>query len=80
MLARIRDDRDSLLVVLRQDPCDLGSSIRAEFHTFANEGPMFQEKIQIEVGEIVERDSFVFADLLPAASRVGHRRRVGETM
>lgn len=58
------------------DPC----GENGEFHTFANEGPMFQEKIQIEVGEIVERDSFVFADLLPAASRVGHRRRVGETM
>ncbi len=46
------------------DPC----GENGEFHTFANAGPMFREKIAVEVGEIVERDSFVFADLLPAAS------------
>ena len=46
------------------DPC----GENGEFHTFANAGPMFREKIPVEVGEIVERDSFVFADLLPAAS------------
>lgn len=45
------------------DPC----GENGEFHTFANEGPMFREKIPVTVGEIVERDSFVFADLLPAA-------------
>jgi uncharacterized protein (TIGR00290 family) len=49
------------------DPC----GENGEFHTFANEGPMFHEKIPISVGEIVERDAFVFADLLPAASAVG---------
>jgi len=46
------------------DPC----GENGEFHTFANAGPMFRETIPVEVGEIVERDSFVFADLLPAAS------------
>jgi uncharacterized protein (TIGR00290 family) len=35
-----------------------------EFHTFANAGPMFEGKIAVSVGEIVERDGFVFADLV----------------
>ena len=39
-----------------------------EFHTFANEGPMFSHPIPVVAGEVVERDGFVFADLLPAAS------------
>ena len=46
------------------DPC----GENGEFHSFACEGPMFREKIPVSVGEIVERDSFVFADLLPAAA------------
>jgi len=46
------------------DPC----GENGEFHTFANAGPMFRETIPVEVGEILERDSFVFADLLPVAS------------
>lgn len=37
---------------------------RGEFHTFAYEGPMFEASIPIEQGEVVERDGFVFADLL----------------
>jgi len=49
------------------DPC----GENGEFHTFANEGPMFRQKIAVSVGEIVERDSFVFADLLPAGFAVG---------
>lgn len=46
------------------DPC----GENGEFHSFANEGPMFRERIPVTVGEIVERDSFVFADLLPSAA------------
>ncbi|MGA8221713.1 MAG: hypothetical protein WB780_08670 [Candidatus Acidiferrales bacterium] len=46
------------------DPC----GENGEFHTFANAGPMFREAIPVVVGEIVERDEFVFADLLPRAS------------
>jgi diphthamide synthase (EF-2-diphthine--ammonia ligase) len=46
------------------DPC----GENGEFHTFACEGPMFREKIPVNVGEIVERDGFVFADLLPRAA------------
>lgn len=37
-----------------------------EFHTFVCDGPMFSAPIAIEAGEVVERDGFVFADLLPA--------------
>ena len=44
------------------DPC--GET--GEFHTFAFGGPMFHQPIAVEPGEVVERDGFVFADLLPA--------------
>jgi len=43
------------------DPC----GERGEFHTFACAGPMFDQPISVRVGEVVERDGFVFADLLP---------------
>ena len=43
------------------DPC----GENGEFHTFVHAGPMFTRKMAIEVGEVVERDGFVFADLLP---------------
>jgi uncharacterized protein (TIGR00290 family) len=42
-----------------------------EFHTFANAGPMFCREIPIAVGEIVERDGFVFADLLAQEPATG---------
>ena len=41
------------------DPC----GERGEFHTFAFEGPMFSAPIPVDLGPIVERDGFVFADL-----------------
>jgi diphthamide synthase (EF-2-diphthine--ammonia ligase) len=37
-----------------------------EFHTFAFDGPIFKEAIRFKLGERVERDSFVFCDLLMA--------------
>jgi len=37
-----------------------------EFHTFVFDGPIFQSPIPIRTGEIVNRDGFVFCDLLPA--------------
>jgi uncharacterized protein (TIGR00290 family) len=43
------------------DPC----GENGEFHSFACAGPMFNHPIDVKVGEIVDRDSFVFADLLP---------------
>jgi uncharacterized protein (TIGR00290 family) len=42
------------------DPC----GERGEFHSFAYAGPMFRSAIPIERGDIVERDGFVFADVL----------------
>ena len=45
------------------DPC----GERGEFHSFASSGPMFDRKIAVRVGEVVERDGFVFADLELAA-------------
>lgn len=44
------------------DPC----GERGEFHTFVCAGPMFAERLQVVPGEVVTRDGFVFADLLPA--------------
>ena len=44
------------------DPC----GERGEFHTFAWAGPMFHAPLPVTPGEIVERDGFVFADVLPA--------------
>jgi uncharacterized protein (TIGR00290 family) len=35
-----------------------------EFHSFACAGPMFRQPIHVAVGEVVNRDGFVFADLL----------------
>ena len=43
------------------DPC----GERGEFHTFVWDGPGFTAPVEIEVGEIVERDGFVFCDVLP---------------
>ena len=43
------------------DPC----GENGEFHTFAWAGPMFKRPVSIEVGDVVERDGFVFADMLP---------------
>src|SRR5262249_44567263 len=43
------------------DPC----GERGEFHSFAYGGPMFRAPISVRVGEVVERDGFAFADLLP---------------
>lgn len=42
------------------DPC----GENGEFHTFAVDGPMFKKPVGIHVGEVVERDGFIFADLL----------------
>jgi uncharacterized protein (TIGR00290 family) len=44
------------------DPC----GENGEFHTFAWAGPMFAAPIAVTVGEVVDRDGFVFADVLPA--------------
>jgi len=55
----------SLLVDLPAgvDPC----GENGEFHTFAWDGPMFRRPIPVRGGDVVERDGFVFADLIPAS-------------
>lgn len=44
------------------DPC----GERGEFHTFVYAGPIFSRTIRVIPGEVVERDNFIYADLLPA--------------
>jgi uncharacterized protein (TIGR00290 family) len=43
------------------DPC----AENGEFHTVAVAGPMFRRPIPVRLGEIVERNGFVFADVVP---------------
>jgi diphthamide synthase (EF-2-diphthine--ammonia ligase) len=43
------------------DPC----GENGEFHTFVHDAPVFSRPIGVQTGEVVERDGFVFADLLP---------------
>ncbi|MCB9898298.1 MAG: adenine nucleotide alpha hydrolase [Planctomycetes bacterium] len=43
------------------DPC----GENGEFHTFVWDGPMFRHPVPIEPGEVVEREGFVYADVLP---------------
>lgn len=45
------------------DPC----GENGEFHTFVYDSPEFSRAIDVAAGETVERDGFVFADVLPAA-------------
>jgi uncharacterized protein (TIGR00290 family) len=42
------------------DPC----GERGEFHTFVWDAPGFRTPIDIEIGEVVERDGFVFCDVV----------------
>jgi uncharacterized protein (TIGR00290 family) len=44
------------------DPC----GENGEFHTFAWAGPMYRSPIPCRTGEVVEREGFVFCDVLPA--------------
>ena len=44
------------------DPC----GENGEFHTVVTAAPHFRERLAVRRGEIVERDGFVFADIVPA--------------
>ena len=44
------------------DPC----AERGEFHTCAIAGPMFEKPLDVTRGEVVEREGFLYCDLLPA--------------
>lgn len=45
------------------DPC----GENGEFHSFVYAGPMFREAIPVNIGEIVQRDQFFYADLVAAS-------------
>jgi uncharacterized protein (TIGR00290 family) len=53
------------------DPC----GENGEFHTFVFDGPIFHNPISIRTGKIVERDSFIYCDLLPSEGVVGAQHR-----
>ena len=53
------------------DPC----GENGEFHTFVFDGPIFHNPIPVRPGEIVERDSFIYCDLLPSEGVLGAQRR-----
>ena len=57
-----RDFDESLLADLpaTADPC----GENGEFHTFAHAGPALREPVALRRGDVVERDGFVFADLM----------------
>jgi uncharacterized protein (TIGR00290 family) len=42
------------------DPC----GENGEFHTFVFDGPIFHSPIPVRIGEIINRDGFVFCDIL----------------
>jgi len=50
------------------DPC----GENGEFHSFVYAAPVFDRTLPILMGEIVERDGFVFADVVPEKRGVGH--------
>lgn len=52
------------------DPC----GENGEFHSFVYAGPMFNRQLQVEVGEIVRREQFVYADLLWTAAKPDSER------
>ena len=45
------------------DPC----GENGEFHTVVVDGPVFSHRIEVEPGEVVERDGFAFADVVPVS-------------
>jgi uncharacterized protein (TIGR00290 family) len=53
------------------DPC----GERGEFHTFAFAGPMFSRTVPVIPAQTVERDNFIYAELLPAPVPVSNTLR-----
>ncbi len=43
------------------DPC----GENGEFHTIAVDGPFFRSPIRVQIGETVEREGFIFTDIIP---------------
>jgi diphthamide synthase (EF-2-diphthine--ammonia ligase) len=55
------------------DPC----GERGEFHSFAFAGPIFTRTLSVLPGETVERDNFIYADLLPTPANHTRNRSNG---
>jgi uncharacterized protein (TIGR00290 family) len=45
------------------DPC----GENGEIHTIVVGGPMFEKRIEVEVGEVVQRNGFAYADIIPTS-------------
>ncbi len=58
---RLIDEKFLQALPASVDPC----GENGEFHTFVFDGPIFREPVRFSIGEIVERDSFCFCDLVP---------------
>jgi uncharacterized protein (TIGR00290 family) len=58
---RAYDERLLAELPANVDPC----GENGEFHTFVHAGPIFSEPVACETGEVVQRESFVFCDVLP---------------
>jgi uncharacterized protein (TIGR00290 family) len=55
---------EALLAALPEDIDPCGEN--GEFHSFACAGPMFRHRIDVQTGETVTRDGFVYVDLRPS--------------
>lgn len=53
----------TLLAALPPDADPCGEN--GEFHTFVTAGPMLAEPVPVEVGAVIEREGYVYADLRP---------------
>jgi uncharacterized protein (TIGR00290 family) len=60
-----REFDGALLAALPADVDRCGE--RGEFHTFAYDGPMFSSSVPVESGIVVEREGYIFADLVPGS-------------
>ncbi len=57
------------------DPC----GENGEFHTFVWDGPIFRRPIAVSTGAVVDRDGFVYCDLVPHSRAPQVRRRLSRT-
>lgn len=65
-LARSFAGRDYDLRLLEDLPAEIDPcGENGEFHTLVCDAPVFSRPITVRVGEVVERDGFAFADVLP---------------
>jgi diphthamide synthase (EF-2-diphthine--ammonia ligase) len=55
------------------DPC----GENGEFHTVVIGGPFFRSHIRVYVGETVEREGFIFSDIIPVNEKNAEQRSAG---